>query len=62
MGELMKILSFSKDANPEYIGGIETFQRNLYKIFGKDIGFLILKGNREKHFKIDNITEIDLKK
>ena len=58
----MKILSFSRDANPEYIGGIETFQRNLYKIFGKDIGFLTLKGNREKLFKIDNITEIDFKK
>lgn len=58
----MKILSFSKDANPEYIGGIETFQRNLYKIFGKDIGFLTLKGNREKYFKIDNIEEIDFEK
>ncbi|WP_302163198.1 glycosyltransferase [uncultured Fusobacterium sp.] len=58
----MKILSFSKDANPEYIGGIETFQRNLYKIFGKDIEFITLKGNKEKHFKIDNITEIDLEK
>ena len=58
----MKILSFSRDANPEYIGGIETFQRNLYKIFGKDIGFLVVKGNREKCFKIDNITEIDFKK
>ena len=59
----MKILSFTKNGNPNCLGGIETFQRNLYKIFGEEIKFLTFKSqNRGKYFNIKNIVEFDLKK
>ena len=44
----MKILSFSRDGNPNCLGGVETFQRNLYKMFGEKILFLTFKRNRKK--------------
>lgn len=58
----MKILSFSRDGNPNCLGGIETFQRNLYKMFGEKILFLTFKRNRKKYFNINNIIEIDINK
>ena len=58
----MKIMSFSKGWNPNCLGGVETFQRNLYKIFEKEIKFLTFRTNRKKYFNIKNILEIDLRK
>ena len=58
----MKILSFSRDENPNCLGGIETFQRNLYKMFEEKILFLTFKRNRKKYFNINNIIEIDINK
>ena len=58
----MKILSFSRDGNPNCLGGIETFQRNLYKIFGEKILFLTFKTRRKKYFNINNTIEIDINK
>ena len=55
----MKILSFTRNANPNCLGGIETFQRNLYKMFEEKILFLTFKMNRRKYFNIKNIIEID---
>ena len=58
----MKILSFSRDGNPNCLGGVETFQRNLYKMFEEKILFLTFKRNRKKYFNINNIIEIDINK
>ena len=58
----MKILSFSRDGNPNCLGGIETFQRNLYKMFGEKILFLTFKSNRKEYFNIKDIIEIDINK
>ncbi len=58
----MKILSFSRDGNPNCLGGIETFQRNLYKMFEEKILFLTFKRNRKKYFNINNIIKIDINK
>ena len=58
----MKILSFTRNGNPNFLGGIETFQRNLYKIFGENILFFTFKSDRKKYFNIKNIIEIDINK
>ena len=58
----MKILSFRRDDNPNCLGGIETFQRNLYKMFEEKILFLTFKTNRKEYFNINNIIEIDINK
>ena len=58
----MKVLNFSRYWNPNCLGGVETFQRNLYEIFGKNIIFLGFKTKRTKYFNIPNIIEIDLRK
>lgn len=57
----MKILSFNKYGNPNCLGGIETFQRNLYKIFGEMIVFLSFKTKRKEYFSVKNILEIDIR-
>ena len=58
----MKILSFNKYGNPNCLGGIETFQRNLYKMFREMIVFLSFKTKRKEYFNVENILEIDIRK
>ena len=58
----MKVLSFTRNGNPNCLGGIETFQRNLYKMFGEKILFLTFKSNRKEYFNIKDIIEIDINK
>ena len=58
----MKMLSFNRYGNPNCLGGIETFQRNLYKMFGKKITFVSFKTKRKEYFNVSNVVEIDLKK
>lgn len=54
----MKILFLSGYSDPRGLGGIETFGRNLGKIF-YDIKYLVFKNKLKKYFNLDNIIEID---
>lgn len=54
----MKILFMAGESHPEILGGIETFGRKMWDIFGKNIYFLAYKPKRKKFYKIGNIIEI----
>lgn len=58
----MKILNFSWYWNLNCLGGVETFQRNLYRIFGKNIIFFGFKTKKKKYFNMENMLEMDLRK
>lgn len=48
----MKIACISKESDPRCIGGIETFERILMRIFLDNIKFYVFKTNKEKIFEI----------
>lgn len=54
----MKIACISKESDPRCIGGIETFERVLMKIFKDDIRFYVFKTEKEKIFEAKNIVSI----
>ena len=56
----MKKLCFSLDSNPFYLGGVETFERNLKKIF-KDLKIFAVKRKEKKYFIVDDVIELDNK-
>lgn len=54
----MKIICICKKNDPRCLGGIETFERNLMKIFGKNIRFYVFNNEKEKIFLGNNIVNI----
>ena len=54
----MKILVLCGGTHPENLGGVETFERVLAKIFENKIYFLGYKNKLKKYYKIENIIEI----
>ena len=57
----MKILCIYLWGHPGCLGGIETFERNLKKMYSDTIFFFTLKSNKKKYYKINNVIEIDEK-
>lgn len=58
----MKILCMGKKNNPSCLGGVETFERNLNKIFKKEIVFYVFSNNIKKYFNINGVIEFDFNK
>lgn len=54
----MKIICVAKGNDPRCLGGIEIFERNLYKIFKEDIKFLVWNSGKDKIFECQNIENI----
>ena len=57
----MKILCLYLGGHPSCLGGIETFERNLKKMYSQTIDFFTLKSKKEKYYKIENVIEINEK-
>lgn len=53
----MKILSVLKATNPQQLGGMETFNRMLKKIFQDELYFFSQPVTRGSYFEVDNIIE-----
>lgn len=54
----MKIACISKESDPRCIGGIETFERVLMKIFLNNIKFYVFKIEKEKIFEAKNVVSV----
>ena len=54
----MKILFLTIGNHPGTLGGIQTFGRNLKKIYGEDLIFLTNKFNIEKLYNVEDVIEI----
>ena len=54
----MKILFITIENHPGTLGGIQTFGRNLKKMYGKDLVFLTNRFNIKKLYKVDDVIEI----
>lgn len=54
----MKIACICKGNDPRCLGGIETFERNLMKIFKEEITFYVFNTEKEKIFFSKNIVNI----
>lgn len=50
----MKIICIGKGNDPRCLGGIETFERILGKIFKDNIKFLVYNSNKEHLFQVEN--------
>ena len=50
----MKIICIGKGNDPRCLGGVETFERVLGKIFKEDIKFYVYNSNKEYLFNIEN--------
>lgn len=57
----MRILSVMKATNPQELGGMETFNRILKKIFGKELYFFAQPVKSKKYFDVDSIIEFKTK-
>ncbi len=53
----MKILSVMKASNPQELGGIETFNRVLKKMFEKELYFFAQPLKGKKYFPVEDIIE-----
>lgn len=54
----MKILMICGGSHPENLGGVQTFERILAKIFKNKIYFLEHKNKLKKYYKVENMLEI----
>ncbi len=54
----MKVLFITIENHPGTLGGIQTFGRNLKKIYGKDLIFLTNKFDIKKLYNVDDVIEI----
>ena len=57
----MKILCIYLWGHPGCLGGIETFERNLKKMYSQII-FVTYKNVEKKYYDIDDVIEIDKKR
>lgn len=58
----MRIICIGKGNDPRCLGGVETFERNLEKIFKNNIKFLTWNSDKEKIFKCNNVENIQEQK
>lgn len=58
----MKIICIGKGNDPRCLGGVETFERNLEKIFKDNIKFFVWNSDKEKIFKCNNVENIQEQK
>ncbi len=54
----MKIVFLTNGNHPGTLGGIQTFNRNLKKIFQNDLITLTLKNKNRKFYKINDVIEV----
>lgn len=54
----MKIICIGKGNDPRCLGGVETFERVLYKTFKDKIKFLVWNTNKDKIFECENVENI----
>lgn len=54
----MKIICIGKGNDPRCLGGVETFERNLEKIFKDNIKFYVYNSDKEYIFNCENIRNI----
>lgn len=58
----MKILCICEEANPCCLGGRETFERALGKMFDGKISFFSYPAPSKKYYEVKNLVEFDIKK
>ena len=56
---MKKILCINLRGNPSCLGGVETFERNLKKMFLKELFLISYKTNKLKYYKVEDLMEID---
>ncbi len=57
----MKILLMSLNCHPSSLGGVQTFVRNIKKMFLEKAFFIAFKDEGKKYFLVEDIIEIDKK-
>lgn len=55
----MKILCLYLGGHPSCLGGIETFERNLKKMYSDTVSFFTLKSKKPKYYDVDDVTEFE---
>lgn len=55
----MKILCIYLGGHPACLGGIETFERNLKKMYLEALQFFTLNTSKPKYYVVDNVTEFE---